>query len=150
MDTPNGIRERAAFNVCVARQNTFAEACFNRLAGLTRPNENDPDTAAFFEIGRLACQAAQASGITLPPNVNCSRGLSYYQAEQVSQLLCKAQERPVIEQKNGHSVRASIQSKLWCDMRGARWQQRMIKEKAALAEAIVGTRTMKMCWSDLR
>lgn len=150
IDTPQGLRQRTEFGICSSRQSAFAKGCFDRLAWITRPNCEDSTFEAACETGKLACEAAEAAGVTLPSSYDCEKGLSYYQSREISVFLCKADSHVFEATKAGATASELSRYGLSCNMHEAIWTKSKVIQESTFSAAMLGMIDASECMARIR
>lgn len=147
MDTADGKARRQRFDACVAQQDGFVKACGDRLAKLTRPDCANDDFKPFCDAAVQACDAAAEAHITLPPEYNdCGQGLSLYQAEYLSNILCGSTRSVQADGHNGATEPERVTSLVLCQLMSQAWERQIQEEDKSWMQAVQGMQESKDCY----
>lgn len=159
LKSPEGIVQTAEFDRSMALTSTFLTQCTNRIAYLTRPNCDDPlqyadpSVKKMCDTGNKACKAYVANNGTLPPDIDpagtnkCPNGLSPYQMEWISRMMCKTNQYYTGATGAGEKHGALMNYATKCDLGVAEWESKRAKENLAFVDAVNGLMRMSGAFS---
>ncbi|HAX90877.1 MAG TPA: hypothetical protein DCY07_01525 [Rhodospirillaceae bacterium] len=147
IDKPDGKTKYGRFATCLAQQSAFVKICSDRLAKLTQPDCSNKDFKVFCDASVQACDAARKANIVLPPAYNdCGNGLSLYQAEYLSNILCGSNRRIQADKHGGAKDPDGTRTLMMCQLMKEAWEKRMEDEDKAFLRAVISIQNMKECW----
>ncbi len=153
MTRPTGLVERARFDHALAMQSAMVKPCTDLLAYYTRPNVDDPSTASL--IGEQHKRCVSAKGYVheddlkekfsdcLSPNF---RGLSPYQVDFLSHLMCKTEQHHISLIQAGATQPELINDTIKCSAAWNTWQAKVAAKQGALADVVTGIQGTKNNW----
>ena len=149
-DSEASRRKRAQYDTCRARQNTFIKQCADRIGAMTRPNCDIDEMKPFCEVAQDACEAAADAKIQLEPSFNdCRNGLSLYEFEKISNLMCGSTRRFQSEGFAGAPQDEQIRVLAVCGHLMSKWEERIQMEDEAFDLAVRGMRDIQDCYSKV-
>ncbi|MDD2325029.1 MAG: hypothetical protein PHW63_03325 [Alphaproteobacteria bacterium] len=149
-DSEASRRKRAKYDSCRARQNAFIKQCSDRVAVLTRPNCDLDEMKPFCEVALDACEAANDAQIELEPSYNdCRNGLSLYEFEKISNMMCGSTRRFQSEGFAAASHDEQIRVLGVCGHLMSKWQERIDMEDEAFDLAVRGMRDIRECYNGV-
>ena len=148
LNSPEGIARTAMFDRVQALESAFVAQCAHRVAYLTRAT-CDEKTVALCVVGSLACVAARDAGVELPPGVSCSSGLSEYQAELLSHLICMSNQTVSAEAGAGENHGKLMNDIGLCQWSMSKWQQRLARDSAKLTSALKALKDMRRNYANI-
>ncbi len=145
--SPQGRSAAAQYDHCLSNQTAIVTPCLKRLAKLTRPYCRDGDMSPICTPLMQACNAAQASGVQLPPGVVCDLGMSAYQAQYVGQLMCKTSQHWLSSVNTGANHGDLNGQVVDCEKSMTDWRALLEVEKANIEQAAAGLQELsKTCF----
>ena len=147
LNSPEGIARTAAFDRAQALESTFVAQCAHRVAYLTRAT-CDEKTVNLCVIGSLACVAARDAGVDLPPGISCSSGLSEYQAELLSHLICMSKQTTTAAAGTGENHGKLMNEIGLCDWSMSKWQARLARDTVKLTKALAALKEMRRSYAN--
>lgn len=147
LNSPEGIARSAAFDRAQALESAFVAQCAHRVAYLTRAT-CDEKTTNLCVVGSLACVAARDAGVDLPPGVSCSSGLSEYQAELLSHLICMVEQTAVAEAGAGENHGKMMNGLGLCQWSMSKWQARLARDTVKLTKALAALKEMRRNYAN--
>ncbi|MFA6279417.1 MAG: hypothetical protein WC612_01310 [Bdellovibrionales bacterium] len=147
LDRPAGKAKFVQFLSCLSRQSAFVKTCADRLGKLTRPDCSNDDFKEFCDASVQACDAAREAQIVLPPDFNnCKDGLSLYQAEYLSSVLCGSTRRIQADTHGGVQDPKKVSTLLMCQIMRESLKKQWQNEDKVFTRAQQGMQNMKGCW----
>jgi len=150
-DTEASRRKRAMYDSCRGRQAAFIKMCRDRIGSMTRPNCDLDEMKGFCDMAQDSCEAAAEAHIQLDPSFNnCRNGLSLYEFEKISNLMCGSGRR---FQADGHTSvpqDQQIQVLSVCGHLASKWEEKIQNQDEAFMSAIEGMHSIQSCYAAIK
>lgn len=152
LETPNGLTASAQWDHCKAAQLAFFDQCADRIAKFTAPPDcsaGDPDYKEICELSVTACHEAEEAGLQLPPEFDCDKGLSPYQAEYIQHWACMTPQHYVGMSESSATEPLLMLLSNMCVNGLAQWRQQLAAEEDKFTGAVKSLIEMKECWAGV-
>ncbi len=144
MKTPEGMRAKAQWNVCAARQSAILKPCLELLAENTRPNSSMKSLIAFQ---KSRCTEADNAKVSIPPSFEkCEKGLTPAQASFLTESLTKSSQYYVAQVMSGASHGKLLEVNIESSLSWNLWKETKVKMQNKVISSIQGIQELQDCW----